>query len=125
MTFKKYLKTNFIVVNGDILTSVNFSDLLDFHLKNKATATMTVKTHEIQHPYGVVNTEGMEIKNLQEISKTKVNRLSCRTYSLFYNNFSHEKLDNLFFENINLISKFFKNYSIDLIFGVTKYFIKI
>ena len=63
---KKYLKTNFIVVNGDILTSVNFSDLLDFHLKNKATATMTVKTHEIQHPYGVVNTEGMEIKNLQE-----------------------------------------------------------
>ena len=63
---KKYLKTNFIVVNGDILSSVNFSDLLDFHLKNKAAATMTVKTHEIQHPYGIVNTKGMEIKNLQE-----------------------------------------------------------
>ena len=62
--------------------------------------------------------ENIKIKNLQKICKTKVNRLSCRTYSLFYNNFSGKKLNNLFFKKINLISTFYKSYSIDLIFGI-------
>ena len=62
--------------------------------------------------------ENIKIKNLQKICKTKVNRLSCRTYSLFFNNFSDKKLNNLFFKKINLISTFYKSYSIDLIFGI-------
>ena len=37
-----------------------------------------------------IDINSITIKNLQEISKTKVNRLSCKTYSLFYNNFSVE-----------------------------------
>ena len=60
----------------------------------------------------------INIKNLEGICKTKVNRLSCRTSSLFYNNFSSNKLYNRFFKNIDLISNFYKNYSIDLIFGI-------
>ena len=62
--------------------------------------------------------QSIKIKNLEGISKTKVNRLSCRTSSLFYNNFLGEKLYDLFFKNIDLISNFYKNYSIDLIFGI-------
>ncbi|MAR43875.1 MAG: hypothetical protein CMC48_07350 [Flavobacteriaceae bacterium] len=62
--------------------------------------------------------QNIKIEDLEEISKTKVNRLSCRTYSFFYNNFSSEELYNRFFENIGLISNFYKNYSIDLIFGI-------
>ncbi len=65
-----------------------------------------------------LDTQCMKIENLKKISKTKVNRLSCRNYSLFYNNFSDKKLDNHFFENISLISNYYKNFSIDLIFGV-------
>ena len=57
-------------------------------------------------------------KIYRKICKTKVNRLSCRTYSLFFNNFSDKKLNNLFFKKINLISTFYKSYSIDLIFGI-------
>ena len=64
-----------------------------------------------------IDINSITIKNLQEISKTKVNRLSCKTYSLFYNNFSVEKSDNRFFKNIGLIPNFYKNFSIDLIFG--------
>ena len=112
---EKVLQSIYIKSPNNNLLSSNFLKSLISRLNNyfffdnklEITLELDIKT--------------IKIKNLQEISKTKVNRLSCRTYSLFYNNFSHEKLDNLFFENINLISKFFKNYSIDLIFGVPNF----
>lgn len=62
--------------------------------------------------------QNIKIQNLLEISKTSVNRLSFRTYSLFYNDFSIEKLNNYFFEKLSLASNFFRNFSIDLIFGI-------
>ncbi|MBL7714986.1 MAG: nucleotidyltransferase family protein [Bdellovibrionales bacterium] len=43
-----------IVMNGDLLTKVNFSQLLDFHERQKAEATMCVREYEFQVPYGVV-----------------------------------------------------------------------
>jgi dTDP-glucose pyrophosphorylase len=43
-----------IVANGDILTKVDFSALLDFHTAEEGLATLCVKHHEIQVPYGVV-----------------------------------------------------------------------
>lgn len=43
-----------IVLNGDILTKVDFAALLDFHRAEKGLATICVKHHEIQVPYGVV-----------------------------------------------------------------------
>lgn len=46
-----------IVMNGDLLTSVNFRYLLDFHRAQKAAATMCVRDYSIQVPYGVVETD--------------------------------------------------------------------
>lgn len=43
-----------LVLNGDILTKVDFSALLAFHKAEKGLATICVKRHEIQVPYGVV-----------------------------------------------------------------------
>lgn len=43
-----------IVLNGDILTNVDFPALIDFHRAEKGLATICVKHHEIQVPYGVV-----------------------------------------------------------------------
>ena len=62
--------------------------------------------------------QSLEKEYLQKIGKTKVNRLSCRTYSLFYNNFPSKISYNSFFEKIRVISNFYKNYSIDLVFGI-------
>ena len=56
----------FIVTNGDILTKVNYANLLDFHLNHKSDATMAIKKYELQNPYGVVHTEGFEISSFQE-----------------------------------------------------------
>lgn len=44
----------FFVMNGDILTNVNFDHLHDFHLSNSADATMCVREYEYQVPFGVV-----------------------------------------------------------------------
>ena len=63
---RSFIKTNFLVINGDILSIVKFSNLLNFHNNHKADGTMTVRNHEIQHPFGVVKTKGVKIKNFEE-----------------------------------------------------------
>jgi len=55
-----------LVMNGDLLTKVNFQHLLDFHLGNKAKATMCVREYSYQIPYGVVNISGGKIKSIEE-----------------------------------------------------------
>ncbi|MBF0311450.1 MAG: nucleotidyltransferase family protein [Magnetococcales bacterium] len=47
----------FFVMNGDLLTRINFSHVLDFHQKHEASATMCVRKVEEVIPYGVVDLE--------------------------------------------------------------------
>jgi dTDP-glucose pyrophosphorylase len=69
------LTTPFIVSNGDVMTYVRYSDLLNYHIDHKASATMAVRLHEWQHPFGVVQTKGVEIIDFEEkpIYKSHVN----------------------------------------------------
>ncbi|OBT10103.1 alcohol dehydrogenase [Vibrio sp. UCD-FRSSP16_10] len=55
-----------IMINGDVLTKVNFSRLLEFHLDNNADATMCVREYDYQIPYGVINGEGNKITSMVE-----------------------------------------------------------
>ncbi|MFT6732536.1 MAG: dTDP-glucose pyrophosphorylase [Polaribacter sp.] len=55
-----------ILINGDILTTLDFSKVLEFHSKNKACATMCVREYEYKIPYGVVESEGISIKKMVE-----------------------------------------------------------
>ena len=43
-----------LVMNGDLLTKVNFAHLLDFHKEHNSDATMCVREYKLQVPYGVV-----------------------------------------------------------------------
>ncbi len=56
----------FVVTNGDVLTDIHYGELLDFHIRHNATATMAVRLHEWQHPYGVVQTKGVDIIGFEE-----------------------------------------------------------
>ena len=47
-----------VVMNADILTRVNFSQLLDYHRANQAVATVCVREHRHTVPYGVVSMSG-------------------------------------------------------------------
>ena len=56
----------FIVTNGDVMTDIRFGEMLDFHMRHAAAATMAVRMHEWQNPYGVVQTNGIEIIGFDE-----------------------------------------------------------
>ncbi|AOP33679.1 nucleotidyl transferase [Leptospira tipperaryensis] len=56
----------FIVTNGDVMTDIHYGELLDFHIRHGATATMAVRLHEWQHPFGVVRTKGVDIVGFEE-----------------------------------------------------------
>ena len=56
----------FVVTNGDVITDIHYGELLDFHIRNNAAATMAVRVHEWQHPFGVVQTRGIDIVGFEE-----------------------------------------------------------
>ncbi len=56
----------FIVTNGDVLADVQYTDILDFHRRHSALATMAVRKHEIHNPFGVVKIEGLQIIGFEE-----------------------------------------------------------
>lgn len=43
-----------IMMNGDLLTKVNFSELLSYHQRQAGIATMCVREYDFQVPFGVV-----------------------------------------------------------------------
>jgi dTDP-glucose pyrophosphorylase/predicted transcriptional regulator len=55
-----------IVMNGDLLTRVNFQHLLDFHLQQGSRATMCVRQYDFQVPFGVVHIDGNSIRKIDE-----------------------------------------------------------
>ena len=55
-----------IVMNGDLLTKVDFGEFVDFHNEQKAIATMGVREYSYQVPYGVIDYDGAEIVNIKE-----------------------------------------------------------
>lgn len=56
----------FFVMNGDLLTSINFQHLLDFHSYGNSTSTMCVREYDFQVPYGVIETKDDQIKSIVE-----------------------------------------------------------
>lgn len=56
----------FIVVNGDVLTTIDYRKLLDFHVDVGGTATIGVSYHDVQVPYGVVTVNGQQVGGIVE-----------------------------------------------------------
>lgn len=55
-----------IIMNGDLLTNVNFEHLVNYHNLSGASATMCVRDYELQVPYGVVHSDGATIQAIEE-----------------------------------------------------------
>ena len=55
-----------LMINGDILTQVDFGAMLAFHQENHALMTIAVRRYEVQVPYGVIECEGVRVRQLQE-----------------------------------------------------------
>jgi dTDP-glucose pyrophosphorylase/CBS domain-containing protein len=60
-----------LVINGDVLTDVNFRAMLDYHKEQRAALTVAVRQYEFTVPYGVVeSTDGFVQKLVEKPSYT-------------------------------------------------------
>jgi len=65
-----------LVTNGDVMADIRYGEILDFHNRHAgASATMAVRLHEWQHPFGVVNIRGVDIVGFDEkpLVRTHIN----------------------------------------------------
>ena len=64
-----------VVTNGDVITDISYGEMVDFHQRYQAIATMAVRIHEWKHPFGVVQLKGVEIMGFEEkpIAITHIN----------------------------------------------------
>lgn len=60
------LKEPFIVVNADVLTTVDYRKLLRFHEEFGPDATMGVSYHDVQIPFGVVKVTDQQVEAIDE-----------------------------------------------------------
>ena len=57
------------------MTDICYGKLLDFHIRHDAAAAMAVHVNEWQHPFGVVQTKGVEIVGFEEkpVARSHIN----------------------------------------------------
>jgi len=64
---------NLLIVNGDILTDINFQNILDFHRSHQSDLTIAVKNINISNNFGVVKKEGILFTDIEEKPTTSYN----------------------------------------------------
>jgi len=63
---KKKPDRPFFVMNGDLLTKIDFEKLMEFHVDHHVHGTMCVQQYDYQIPYGVVRFEGVDLLEMEE-----------------------------------------------------------
>lgn len=58
-----------LMLNGDVLTAVDFAALFDYHREHSAAVTVGVRKYELVVPYGVVRHDGPELIGIEEKPK--------------------------------------------------------
>jgi len=120
---REKLTESFFVMNGDLLTNVNFEHFLNFHLENNSCATMGVREYEQQIPFGVINQENGEIKSIVEKPKQR-HYVNAGIYVL-----EPEVLEfvpeNLFYDMPTLFSKLIEEKKKPISFPVHEYWLDI
>lgn len=58
-----------LVMNGDILTQIDFQAMFTFHRKHQADLTVGVRQYDFQVPYGVMDSDGPYVRRIVEKPK--------------------------------------------------------
>jgi dTDP-glucose pyrophosphorylase len=116
-------KDTFIVMNGDLMTKVNYPRLVDFHAEHAAAGTMCVRNYEYQIPFGVVAIDGQQLKGVREKPKERC-FVSAGIYSL-----SPSVLDLITPEEVldmpSLFQRLIKSRSKTIVFPLADYWLDI
>jgi NDP-sugar pyrophosphorylase family protein len=74
LTCLKDLKKTFMVMNGDLLTTLNYLQLIDYHKKNKAIATIAAQKRSVDVDFGVIQ-KNQEERMVKYIEKPRLSYL--------------------------------------------------
>lgn len=66
LNIKEIKSKEILLINGDILTSFDFSNLIKFHRKNKSFATVVCRSKEFHYPFGVILNRGRKLIGFRE-----------------------------------------------------------
>lgn len=61
-----------LVMNGDILTTINFSNLFEFHEASNRKMTVCIREFSFEIPYGVVVMQGGQLMRIREKPSKKI-----------------------------------------------------
>jgi dTDP-glucose pyrophosphorylase len=112
-----------IVMNADILTKINMAKLLEFHKQNQGIATICVKEHHKQIPYGVV---AFKENHLQYIEEKPMQRFFINAGIYVLNPEVLEYVPpQLFFDIPDLIKKLLQAEKAISVFPIREYWIDI
>jgi NDP-sugar pyrophosphorylase family protein len=73
---KKELEEPFLMMNGDILTLLNFKEFFDFSIHNDAELTITIKEYITPFQFGNIEFEGEYVTRIREKPQLKMNILA-------------------------------------------------
>src|SRR5208283_268252 len=75
-----------VVMNGDLLTKMSVTSMLDFHKRHGGLATMAVREYDLQIPYGVVTVENGEVLSFDETEGGRIVRIDEKPVQRFFVN---------------------------------------
>jgi dTDP-glucose pyrophosphorylase len=55
-----------VLINGDVLTKINYQNLLKYHAINSADITICAREQILSSPYGVIEVDGIDFKSMVE-----------------------------------------------------------
>lgn len=117
------IEEHFFVMNGDLLTNVNFEHLQNYHVSNESSATMCVREYIHKVPYGVVNLNDNKIESIKEKPEYKF-FVSAGIYML-----SPSSLEfipkNEYYDMPTLFEKLIKNNKKTISFPIREYWLDI
>jgi len=112
----------FFVINGDILTNLNFDKMLDFHIENASKATMCVNEYNIELPYGEIKLKGEKIISIKEKPK---HNFYVNTGIYILDPISMNFIPKGYFDMPSLFTKFIENKSKVISFPLGEYWLDI
>lgn len=103
----KDLELPIVMMNGDLITKVDFSKIINFHNEDSAQITMCTRKFDFQVPYGVIKLEGSRVRKIEE-KPTQSFFVNAGVYIINpkvfadMNGYSYIDMPNLIEENIKL-----------------------
>lgn len=95
-----------IISNADLITNLNFKNLLNYYTQNKSDLIIATKKHEYQNPYGVIHNKGNRVLKISEKPLHTFN-VNAGVYVI-----NHKLLNlvkkNMYFDMPDLIEKLIK-----------------